>query len=236
MSDPRLHKRKKKKSVRIKSQNNNLQDNSQKKKLKVDHVRKLKSTEKYIIVAIAIFCIAGISITYGVNQYIANKDDNQTPSSTGNTSTPYTNDLIVTTINGVSYNLSQFQGKVVVLCFVFLRNYPGPCNTTLEALNNQSVDKSYENQQKFFAIDEGDSINTIDSAIAYQKEINTQGLFSIDFCQDSSHNLMTHFGIANSAAYPVTKVLDKNGNVNTTFNGAVTRVQISNLIQAIWQY
>lgn len=239
MSDPRLHKRKKKKSIRTQSPNDNLQGKTQKKKLKEDHVRTLKSTEKYIFVAIAIICIAGISITYGVNQYLTNLNNNQNSSNnSNNTTTQYTNDLIVTTINGVSYNLSQFQGKIVVLCFVFLNNYPGPCNTTLDALNNQSVaglpGGSYANQQKIFAIDEGDNISTINGFIDYQKEINTQGLFTIDFCQDPSHNLWTHFGFANSAAYPITVVLDKNGNVNSTFNGIVTRVQIANLIQALW--
>lgn len=227
MSNPRLHKRKKKKSVKIKPTEKNIENNNKNKKLKHDHVRSLKSTEKYIIVAIAIFCIAGISISYGVNQYVTNHNQTTNSGSGSTTTTPYSSDFIVTTIEGVSYNLSQFRNEAVVLCFMSLNQTFYQSNQTLYVLNKIHKNPTYSTEAKIFAIDSGaDTINTL-------QEYKTNNFMTIDFCKDPNHALWTHFSILNM---PTTLVLDKNGNINKSFYALsdTTYENVSNIISAIY--
>ena len=194
-----------------------------------DEEIKPKKSSAFAIFVMVIILIAGGVV--GIGSLIDNNanDVNENPNYYADTATytsdpvtGYKTDIDLTTIEGNTIHLADYNGKVVVLYFNYI-----DCPACKEhSPNLQDAYTSYDSSQLLII---SVNVGAHDTEQSIQEYVNGQG-FTWENVKDSDYTLSSRFG----AQYvPHTAYLAKDGSIGTTHTGTQTVNEIKDIIDGL---
>ena len=193
-----------------------------------------KTSSGGVVSCFLLICIiigAGVVIGIAVSENASNNNNNITtlPTHTSNTNPTTTSSVStyaltgsVTTIHGTTIQLSNFQGKTLILYFTGASCIP--CKAQLPYL--VAAYNQYKSTNKAEVISLDIQGQTVSALLSWESE---NGI-TWNVCQDTGYTLSTRFSVY---SMPTLVILNKNGNEINRYVGAQSQETINAIFQSV---